>query len=680
MASKLKARRVIAPKVVTQGNAARTVVVAKAAKSYVAHRPDTRIPALLLVMLFPLGELGHSMGWSALWLALAAPVVGVAAWTAVSKQFGTAGYTRIVTATLSLVPVWLAAAAVVGIFHLKVLVCYSVAAVGLWIAYARSEIITERRERRRAHLDWANFAPKIGLEGSRLQETVTTRLGSTFKIHVRGTGKKASHWAAHSTKLAEDWAAVRGYPPYGWVIVRHDPKHAGQILVEERTRNPWMETNGHPTVDPDSEWKLPKKRSIHDGPLEIGADPTSGDMLGLPVYENRSCQHVMVIGTTGGGKTTLINDAVERATACTDTLLWLVDTTKGTLPGVWGEAIDWGAGVGEHAKAMTILRAAKTVIMERSKLSHGANHNATAGAPVIVLVVDESASMTGDMSGRMASEYRELIGFIYRSARSGGVCMVIMSQRGVIQHTGTGDARANSAIRACLTVRDENEMSYVLPNWQALGAPNMADYGNGFPGVVTIESPGQRRWMSGRAWDLSDFDVVRRLAAERGAPSARLEVAIAVQLGESYEHRRGVLVPAGRVPLEMEEHVAESDEFDSITAALADIDKSCDTLAAMQIPEADRVPMKDLIAARAQIDAEDRKVEIPAEVTERVLTLLEAVGERGAARAEIVRLLTPASEPSVKRWLRIMVDRKVIASRGATSAARYVLPPQEPCE
>lgn len=690
MAGRSRIRTLIAPHVGGLGRqgepgkvvkvAKATATAAKATHSYVQHKPDTRWPALCLILLYPLGEMGHSMGWSSWLLAAFCPLVAVAAGYAIYKEYGNCRYMKVSTVLLAAVPGWLAVAATVGTFHLKVLAAYSTAAVVLWLVYAHCEIITERAGLRAAKVDWAKFLPQVGLKDATVVRAEPTRLGMRVVVDVRKTKQGTAH-KVNRPELTAAWASHKSIGKHR-VTAYEDDGHAGQLIVEERTKQPWEEPNGHPTLDPSSEWKLPAQRSIHDGPLEIGADPSTGALLALPVYADRSCRHVLVVATTGGGKTVCISCLMERITACNDTLAWPIDTTKGTLAGLWRDAVDWGAGVGEHAKALSILRATKTVIEQRSRLSDGENHFASPTAPVIFLLIDEAGSMQGGMSARQAAEYRELIGFVFRSARSAGIVMVFLSQRGVIQHTGSGDTRANADLRVCGKVKSSAEMEYAIPDWQASGFPDMSKYGEGYAGVIAIAGTGVPPMTGGRTWDLSDFPTVRKLAARRGAPTARLEPAIAAMLGEPYAQRRGgVLVPAGRAPVEMEEN-GMPDEFDTITAALADIDRSCDELAAMQIPEDQRVPMSDLLAARAQMDAEDRKTEVPDMVRSVVPGMLASAAEQGhpgLSRADLVRLLgelfkDQAKPRTVERWLRRLVLDGVIARSGATSNAVYVLP------
>jgi hypothetical protein len=677
------ATRLVAPRAIVAKDApGKAKAATKATADFVAARPDTRVPAVLMLLLYPLGLVPWLADWSPWLLTLFVPVAVAPTWLAVHRSYGDCWYTRIVTVTCGLVPVWLAVAAHVGVFSGRVLLGYCVGAVVLWGAYVRCEVLSERRARRAAQIDWAKFAPAVGLEGAGLRETTQTRLGLRYTIDIRGTTKLASQWV--KSDLPETWAGQRAMPTEARVVVERDPKHTGQILVEERSQNPWKATNGHPTLDTASEWKLPARRSIHDGPLEVGADPSTGAMLSLPIYVNKSCQHVMVVATTGGGKTTVVNDSIERVTACVDTLVWAIDTTKGTLPGIWRDAIDWGAGVGETAKAMAILRAIKALIMERSRLSDGENHHATPQAPLIYLVVDESGSMAESMPYRLASEYKELQGFVDRSARSAGVSKVFISQRGVFQHTGTGDTRANASIRVCGRVTSETEMNYVIPDWQAAGAPNMATYAENHPGVVAIQAPG-RRWEAGRAWDLSDFAAVRELARQRGAPKATLEPGVAALLGEPYAARRGVLVPAGGVGLAVPDvgWAAVEDDIDRelrviMRESVEATERAAEELAAMRVPKGQEVPLPELLRLRAIEEATNRGHRVPDDVRDKVLAALTGAGAAGMSRAELVRLLAPRSESTVKRDLAAMRDVGMVSQRGRTSAARYVRAGESP--
>jgi hypothetical protein len=210
----------------------------------------------------------------------------------------------------------------------------------------------------------------------------------------------------------------------------------------------------------------------------------------------------------------------------------------------------------------------------------------------------------------------------------------------------------------------------------------MAEYGEDYPGVVLIVPPG-KRWQAGRVWDLSDLDAVEALAKRRGAPTATLEPAIAAKLGEPYATRRApAKVPAAIAPAPAaveEEYVGDPDtdkEFRSIVESIERIDESVAELGAMQIPEDKRRPLADLIAARKEQEEESRRAKVPDEIRMPVLGELAMAGSDGVARSELMAFFQRygIGESTVKRHLRVMVDQGLIARRGATSNARYVLP------
>lgn len=658
-------------------------VVATATAKYVRDQPDTRVPAVLMLLLWPLGLVPYLAGWSPWLLGLFVPVAVAPTWLALHRSYGDCWYTRILTLTAGLVPVWLAVAAHVGVFGGgRVLLGYCVGAVGLWGAYVQCEVMSERKARRKAQIDWAEFAPKVGLEGSGLRETRDTRLGQEYKIDVLGTGQRTSQLVTPA--LGEIWAMHRSLSSQARVIVRPDPKNSRQIVVEERTLDPWKEPNSHPTLDPESEFTLPASRSVCDGPFEVGVDPSSGRLLSLLLWTPEGAQHAMFVASPGGGKTVLGSNLTERVTACVDALVWLIDTESGALPAMWRDAADWSAGVGEVAVAMNMLRAAKKVIQQRAAAAPGRNHRPRPDAPFIQIIIDEAARLLNHPNHRIASEARTLVGDIFEGGRKAAVSIVFVSQRGALQHAGTMSVKGSAGVRVCGRVTQTSEMSHILPDWQETGAPDMSKYGEGYAGVIAIQAGGGR-WEAGRAWNMSDAAAVEALARQRGAPTATLEPAIAASLGESYANRRGVLVAASGVGLAVPDvgWATVEDDIDRELRAMVHESveatrQATDALAAMQVPKGQEVPLAELQRLRAEQEADSKQARVPDEILAPMLLMFNdpKIRAEGMARSDLVEVFSTlgVSESKLKRWLRVMVDQGTLARRGNTSNAVYVLP------
>ncbi|KWX03799.1 hypothetical protein TH66_13525 [Carbonactinospora thermoautotrophica] len=688
--------------------------VAKAYGRWVRRSPDTRGLATALVALYLAGGVAHLAGADPLLLgALGAPA-GLAAWVGTYKAHRSARYSATVAATAAGVPIWLATAAHYGITHMPVLVGYTTAAALAWSGYTWSDVLKTRRAWKTQQTEWDTLATAAGLDGSRLVAVEDTRLGQRFRIDIRATGRTARQLTRGD--LAERIAAHLALPAER-VRVTIDPKHAGQIFILVQTRDPWAEPVPHPALTGGAvEPVAGRRRSILDGPLVLGLDPDTGHDLELVVFDRAGGRHTMIVAATGGGKTTLYNNVVEQATARTDVLVWAIDLGKGTIPTIWGDALDAGAGIDEYDRALAILTWATIVIKERSRATGGRNHTPSPTAPVILILVDEMDTLLG-LDSPIGHKAKPLVEDIVRRGRSAGVLLAAAGQRGTVQHTGSKDPHANAGNKIVLRVNRPSEMGNVIPDWEIQGMPNMATYAQGVRGVALVVDA-ENNWRAGRVRDMSDLDAVQALAARRGRPTATLEPDIAALLPGYLERHRipatvghgtvghgtvGHGAPAGRlVPLPRHDHdgggndgraggdgghgwgVDPGDEqaIDRLAKGLvAEVEAK---LAGMPTPPDRPTSLADLVAAKAAFDAAEdndadtnRTLDVPDHIARPILTLLAERGADGASPADLVKA-TGKGESTVRRWLAIMRDHDLIVSRGSTRATRYYLPEHDP--
>ncbi len=679
--------------------------VAKAYGRWVRRSPDTRGLATALVALYPAGGVAHLAGADPLLLgALGAPA-GLAAWVGTYKAHRSARYSATVAATAAGVPVWLATAAHYGITHLPVLVGYTTAAALAWSGYTWSDVLTQRRAWKTQQAEWHTLASTAGLDGSRLVGVEDTRLGQRFRVDIRGTGRTARQLTRGD--LAERLAATLALPAER-VRVSENRKHAGQIFILVQTRDPWAEPVTHPALTGGAaEPVTGRRRSVLDGPFVLGTDPDTGRDLELVVFDKAGGRHTMIVAATGGGKTTLYHNVVEQATARADVLVWAIDLGKGTIPTIWGQALDAGAGIDEYDRAVAILTWATIVIKERSRATGGRNHKPSPTAPVILILVDELDTLLG-MDSPIGHKAKPLVEDIVRRGRSAGVLLAAAGQRGTVQHTGSKDPHANAGNKIVLRVNRASEMGNVIPDWEIQGMPNMATYAQGVKGVALVVDA-ENTWRAGRVRDMSDLNAVQALAARRGRPTATLEPHIAALL-PGYAERHRVLATVGHgtashgaasasiVPLPRPGHhdgraggddgngwgVDPRDEqaIDRLAKGLvAEVEAR---LANMPAPPDRPTSLADLVAAKAAFDAAEdndadtnRALAVPEHITAPILALLSERGEAGARRDEIVTAVG-RSRSAVAKWLAILRDHGTVVAVGAGKAARYYLPEHAP--
>jgi hypothetical protein len=645
---------------------------------WVAEKPETRLLGTAMAALCPAGEIGHLAHADPVMLGAFGPPAAAVAWVSAHKTHGSHWYSATAASLAAGVPAWLATAAATGVTDLPVLLGYTGAAAAGWSAITWSDVMKHRRLLKAQRARWETVASAAGLEGSRLVREKDTRTGQEFTVDIRGTGSSQTR-LAHGD-LDEKIAAVLSLPAER-VRVEKDTRHAGNVIITVQMADPWEGDVSHPALDPAH---APARRSIMDGPLVLGADPDTGGDLALNAYDDEGARHTNITAATGAGKTTLYSNIIEDYTGRSDTLVWAIDLRKGTIPFLWGDALDARAGlspdgVPEYDKALAIVEWGAEIIRQRSARSGGRNHVPTPDDPAILIIIDEGDSLLGADSP-IAHKAKPPVGDILKGGRSAGVGLAFAGQRAVVQYTGTKDLHANAANKIVLRVNRSSEMNNTVPEWEEDGMPDMSTYAQGTKGVALVVGP-DRTWKAGRVRDLHDFDQVMALAKRRGRPTTALPPTIAAAL-DGYADRRE---PAKAPVIQMPAPKHRWQDGPSAVARLADLAGDvADTLAGMPEAPDSPTPIADLVAVRDAINsaetnssAVNRTIPLSERITGPILALLGDREDEGARRDEIVAHIgRPAS--TVKRWLAIMRDHGLIAVSGSTHQARYYLPEHAP--
>ncbi len=402
------------------------------------------------------------------------------------------------------------------------------------------------------------------------------------------------------------------------------------IHVLIQTVDPWASRPVHPELAPAtapagdalvpaSAARPAAGRSILDGPVVIGEDPDTGAPLGLTVFGKAGGQHTLIIGATGAGKTFVYCAMTADLTARRDVLVMGIDLGKGTLPAIWGDALDARAGLGpdgtpEYAKALQILEWCVTIIRMRSAQTGGRNHKPSPTEPVIVVKIDEMDTVVGANSP-IAHKAKPLVTEIHKRGRSAGVMIATAGQRGTVQNTGTKEVHANAGNTIVLRVNRSAEMNSAVPDWMVLNMPDMATYAQGTKGVALVVGD-DNTWRAGRVFHADDLDDYAALAQRRGRPAARLEPEIAAALdGYTARHQRPVTAPQTTVPPHPAAGLIPSQRTDSGDWGVApDDDKAISRLANGLVREVEQrlagmpavpataTPLAELLNTKAAMD------------------------------------------------------------------------------
>lgn len=405
--------------------------------------------------------------------------------------------------------------------------------LGAWWRLYRHELVAAARDWRLRREGWHATARAWGLAGSFLLHHEATRLGEMMIADVTGTGRLASEIARSS--LPERIAQQRGVPR-NRVEVREAPGPAGRVLINIRETDPWKRPFTHPVLADAPEIDLRVPYSVTQLAV-VGQVPETGDPIGVPLCDEYGGKVVSVTGLMGAGKTTLLHCICERVTAADDAILVKLNLSmKGYAErDLWGPACLLTALGHDKAavkRAVRVMRLVNRVLAERSKRPKvTADFVPSREDPLIVVVVDES-----DAAWSNPALAKELDTFATKCREYGGT-LVTAAQRGTSDFTSPVVRSQTSVV--CLGAVNRSGEAMHAAGDAGLTMPNMAEYGEGRPGVWVIGGTAVPRQMAGRTFRLSDPEDIRTLVAERAYFRPVLPDWLAGALGEDYEQLLG---------------------------------------------------------------------------------------------------------------------------------------------
>ena len=647
------------------------------AASWVAASPADRGAVPLAIAAGLSAPLLHMTGVPTADVALAAAGVlpgitggGILAATRSGPTAAKAAAGTILTGT------WLAAASRWGVLsgpdHLTAIL----GATGAITGYAVMRGDEHLRERRRQHAQrsvWRQAAAELGLAGSHLVRHTRTRLGERLELDVRGTGQRASRLA--NADVAERFAEQRGLPA-GRVTVTPG-RIAGRIEVSIRDRNPWEQPTLHPLLDPEPEITLPEAATIRQ-PLIIGQDPETGKPFDVTLWSADAGAHSMlIVAQRGGGKTVLLNNLTERATACADVVVWSINISKAQEDRAWAPAFGLGAaGPADRVRALWILRMARAAIDYRGNIRRStAVFQPQPGAPFILLRIDEMHALFR-YEDEISREMREHMAYIAATNRSEAVGLMGASQRGTAAQTGGADVRANFDLFGLMKMRGMGEMQHAAGD-VGLMLPDIARYGEGYPGVTLVTGLAGD-YTLGRTFLLHEISDIERIASSR--VPGDIEPGLAESLGDAYQ-----MLLAGETPpadwnaggdsawlgaVDREVTAGMDPDLKARLARLGERNRQ-----AREILGADVPAQRDQADISAQLEDAARQVDLPEQARGALLLLLRqpnGVSVRRAADALEV------SADRAHKWLTRLRLEGLADVRGSGRGAAFYATPRRP--
>jgi hypothetical protein len=319
-------------------------------------------------------------------------------------------------------------------------VSLALALSALWPTYWLAHHL-DRRERRGSYQlakdaagragrkgDWPGLLAEFGCPGVTVEETRVWRAGYTKVLRLpayKGMTVKRIAGLLEQLEVALD-------VPEGRVRVERGPT-ASVALVHVTTRDVLAEIVPIP--------RDTAPRSIND-PFDIALTET-GEKLEILLRE----VHARVIGTTGEGKSVLLNVLIARLIFCVDTVVWVIDKKGGRTARPWlepwlrGESdrpvLDWVATT--DAEAALMLQAALAAIDHRAHSGAGGSKIIpSAHQPQIVVIGEEVSALIG-MHAETSGKYTKLLTMLAQTGRSEAVAAVLLAQRSTVTMGGSGD-------------------------------------------------------------------------------------------------------------------------------------------------------------------------------------------------------------------------------------------------
>lgn len=244
--------------------------------------------------------------------------------------------------------------------------------------------------------------------------------------------------------------------------------HSGKVLMKIRERDGLAVARA---LTPDL------RAATVNKPFFVG-DQEDGSPLLLNVRE----VHTMIVGTTGSGKSNLLNVILTQLAYCPDTIIWVIDMKGGRWAKPWFQAwaegsaaapaIDWLATT--RAEAEMIMRALPAAVNARANSGIGGNKIIpSASMPQIMMICDEMAVLFGSERGSRAdvgAEAKTNSWFINQAVevgqmgRSEAVGTIWGALRGTQSVAGSSDLKAVTDQRIALRPSSESELQWVIPD------------------------------------------------------------------------------------------------------------------------------------------------------------------------------------------------------------------------
>jgi len=329
---------------------------------------------------------------------------------------------------------------------------------------------------------WPTIAENMGLPGSRIASIVVDVWGWTARVILKkGT---TTEQAISRISAIESGLGLRP----GSALVIPAPNRADRFVLRV------IETDPH--AQPIS-WPGSSITSITQ-PIELGLSE-DGQPVTVPILR----RNVLIGGTTGAGKSGILNVILATLVECRDVVIWGVDLKGGMELQPWESCLGRPlANTPEQANEL--FRDAVRWLNDRAarKAAEGQRvWEPTPDDPALVIVVDEYAELP--------EESHDCADSIARRGRAVAVNLIAATQRPTQQSMGKRAVRSQMDVRICLRVRERRDVDLVLgqgafnSGWEAHKLTQ--------PGTFLISSPEHTIPQRHRAYLLTDEQIARHV-------------------------------------------------------------------------------------------------------------------------------------------------------------------------
>jgi DNA segregation ATPase FtsK/SpoIIIE, S-DNA-T family len=351
-----------------------------------------------------------------------------------------------------------------------------------------------RRRRARVRIErtvqsWPDIAENMGLPGSRIVSAVGDTWGYTARVILR-KGTPAIH-AVQQVPAIESGLGVRR----GSVRAIPDPDRADVVIVRV------IETDPHAAPIP---WPSQPETTIHQ-PADIGLFE-DGRQVELSLLR----RNALIGGTTGSGKSGVLNVIIAYLAACIDVEIWGIDLKGGMELQPWEKCLTRLATTPAQATALLAEGVGELDSRANAMAGYGRVISPTPQLPAIVTVIDEYAELPPG-----ALHYSDSMA---RRGRAVAITQIAATQKPTQDAMGNTAVRSQMDVRICLRVREKRDADLILgqgmvsAGWHAQALTKQGEF--------LISAPEYQAPERARAYLITDADITRHARAHGLAQNA----------------------------------------------------------------------------------------------------------------------------------------------------------------